>query len=1455
MFLRSIQFVFAMGSKRQTRGSRRNGASASLLQTVEVVEERCLLSIDSAWIAQGPGPTINAQVAIPPTDPVNGAIQAIAAHPTNANIVYVGTVNGGVWKTTNATTSNTWTPLTDTLQSQSIGAIEFDVTDPTLNTLLAGTGRWSNYATIGDDAGLLYYTTNGGTSWTTFTPAILNDQKISGVAARGNTWLVTSVGGGVYRSTNGGATFTSINNLNGLGTGGTQDLAADPSNPNRFYVSQGSGRIFRTDDAGATWTDVTGAVTGVSGAERVRLSVNASVGAVYVAVGAGGAGGATKVWRSANQGGTWTPMDDVFVHNGGQQFPNTSLAADPTNPNLVYVGGDRIANGPFTALSYRGDASAASGNQWTILVDNGATNTAPHADTRDMAFRADGTLLESDDGGMYRHTNPQGTGSWVAAAGNIAAFEAHDVAYNSLNNTLVIGLQDNGTHLQTTSGNTQWSFISGGDGGDVAIDSVTLAGSNQSIVYSSSQNLLGFQRVVYDSNNNAVSSTPLASITSPTFVTPIELNSINPSRLLIGGADALFESTDQGTTNTNIGGPGQPGFLQNAMVYGGSLAGTPNPDLIYVAAESTVYKRTTSGGAITATTTLPAGAGQVNDVAIDPANYNTVFATDNDQVFMSSNGGTSWSDITGNLGSLSSLNEIRTVVYVPGLTPYVAVGTRSGVFASPASSFGTWVKPGTALPDVLIFDLVYNATDDVLVAGTFGRGVWTQSKATSFLVNPTPTTPTMLGPLGTLTQPFPLFEWTLGANADHFELQVDNLTTNQPNYYMRNVTGVSHLAVTQFAEADYRARVRTAGTDGSFSGWSEYVLFTVDVPTPLKPVVNRPTGNITDSFPDFGWTGDTFAATYTLWVNNATTGTRVIYRTSYPETSYVHFNPLADGVYRVWVKAYNAIGEASAWSESVDFTIRAPLAVAPTITGPVAVSGNTSPRITWNAVSDAAKYDLWVDNLSTGAAQFIRQSSISRQTPYFDATNLPQGTFRAWVRTANGNNVFSQWSLPYTFTIDIPVPSTPTMTAPTGTNGNGIVTTANPTFRWTAADRAVKYDLWVNNITTGQAQIIRQTSLTTTEYVALNNLPQGNYRAWVRGINSANEVGEWSTALAFVLDEPTPTVPVIVAPVPNPAGVVVTTTPTFTWTNTLNAPFYEFRLDDTTINRTNVIRVTNIKSNSYTIPDSQRLTEHTYVATVRGVNSSGEMSDWSAAYTVRIDIPNPSTPTILNPSGTSKNRTPTFEWTHSSGSVRYEILVRDLERGENIVLQVNSFSLNPDGTTSFYTLPNSQALRPGTYRFWIRGFNSLGTASSWSDARTFVISASLDLKDLKIVEPAKLQSAEEFYADAEQSAVVETDASRNFTVPATVDLNATSGSEVSSSTMPDMMIEKVMQSLGDPTSPASAMLSEASLGASQTETSQTETSQTETTSDRPTTAVAALFALAVMPVRRKRREE
>ena len=173
-------------------------------------------SVEGTWMSQGPGPTRLGQVEnVSPNNEVVGAIHTVAAHPTDANILYAGAVNGGVWKTTNATAASpNWSPLTDDQASLSIGALEFDPTDGTSNTLWAGIGRFSSFFRGGTRTGLLS-TIDGGTTWTPINGGgTLVDKNISGVAVRGNTVVVSMNDAtsffadiGIYRSVDGGSEF------------------------------------------------------------------------------------------------------------------------------------------------------------------------------------------------------------------------------------------------------------------------------------------------------------------------------------------------------------------------------------------------------------------------------------------------------------------------------------------------------------------------------------------------------------------------------------------------------------------------------------------------------------------------------------------------------------------------------------------------------------------------------------------------------------------------------------------------------------------------------------------------------------------------------------------------------------------------------------------------------------------------------------------------------------------------------------------------------------------------------------------------------------------------------------------------------------------------------------------------------------------------------------------------
>src|SRR4030095_4740853 len=106
-----------------------------------------------------------------------------------------------------------------------------------------------------------------------------------------------------------------------------------------------------------------------------------------------------------------------------------------------------------TADLYRGDAAKPAGQQWQHIVADFAGGTVPHADSRDMMFDANGNLLESNDGGIYRLTNPELLPNpaprrrWTAVVGNLQLAEVHAVGYDPVNNLSFLGTQDNGTEV------------------------------------------------------------------------------------------------------------------------------------------------------------------------------------------------------------------------------------------------------------------------------------------------------------------------------------------------------------------------------------------------------------------------------------------------------------------------------------------------------------------------------------------------------------------------------------------------------------------------------------------------------------------------------------------------------------------------------------------------------------------------------------------------------------------------------------------------------------------------------------------------------------------------------------------------------------------------------------------------------------------------------------------------
>ena len=679
------------------------------------------------WTLQGPGPINNGQqFVITPNNPVTGGGHAVAPHPTNPNIIYFGGINAGVWRTNNAlAVQPTWTPLTDFQPSLNIGALALDRNNP--EVIIAGTGRWSSFGNEGGSQGELLVSQNGGASFNVITNPLFANAKISGVIIRGSTLLVAHLGTvqGLVRSTDGGATFTAISGApgSGLPEGVVMDLVEDRQNANRLYCTVLTVGVFRSDNLGATWVNISQNDPGPGGLnefmtttfEATRMDT-ASDGRAYVAVVNNGV--VDYVAFTTNGGNTWTRMEDPGVEARGLPFYHFAIGADPVSSNFVYIAG--VNNWR------RGNANLGSG-QWADFAFGGTPNfTFPHPDVRDIEFDANNNYIEVSDGGTMRRPTPQISADWQSLAGNMSSVENHDASFDANSSIAFVGTQDNGTPMQISPGQIAHNLFSGGDGGDVQTDVITSPGN--SLRYSSSQFLFGFNFATFNAANVLIAQVfpglnvageGMCSIfdgvgCTPEFSTPVELNRVNPTRIVFGMADSVYESFDQGQNLTSLA--AAPG--SGELTYGHP----GNPDVLYTT-NGQVFVRLTAAGALVPTA-APFPTFDARDVILDSASFQTAYVIGAQNVFVTNNAGASWTNITGNLLTFQP-GDFRSIEFIPSTGHgLIVVGTNRGVFATATDALGTWLEVGN-LPNAPVLDLQYVPQQDLLIAGLFGRSAWT----------------------------------------------------------------------------------------------------------------------------------------------------------------------------------------------------------------------------------------------------------------------------------------------------------------------------------------------------------------------------------------------------------------------------------------------------------------------------------------------------------------------------------------------------------------------------------------------------------------------------------------------------------------------------------------------------------------------------------------------------------
>lgn len=407
---------------------------AGALKPVPGIIRRCPL-----WESVGP-------------DNVPGRISALVAHPTNGQILYAGSAAGGVFTTTNA--GAWWSPLWHGQLSLAIGGLA--IAPSATNVLYAATGEWvgSGFTINNHFKGVGVYRSNdGGSDWDLVSPVPSDEASAVAVDPTDPDRLYVAGNTGLHRSLNGGRTWDiAPGKTKGVFDGVVTDVVVDPADPLRLYIGVHLDGVYRSTDGGNTWTRLQNVIfTGAAAiSPKIALGRAGTHGTKFVAVLM-----ARKVFTSTDGGNTFTQRTDVDpVPWAVFQAPwDSVVAVDPTDEAVLLAG--------HVAL----ERSIDGGVTWTTV--GGFTGSNVHVDQQALAFDPTNhdRVFVATDGGVSRSTDNGVT--WTIASLGLVTAQCWTVAVSQdIQLRLAITTQDNNCY-QAYFGNTMYAQILPWEGGVV----------------------------------------------------------------------------------------------------------------------------------------------------------------------------------------------------------------------------------------------------------------------------------------------------------------------------------------------------------------------------------------------------------------------------------------------------------------------------------------------------------------------------------------------------------------------------------------------------------------------------------------------------------------------------------------------------------------------------------------------------------------------------------------------------------------------------------------------------------------------------------------------------------------------------------------------------------------------------------------------------------------------------
>ena len=700
----------------------------------------------STWMERGPtsdvvGPSngntrANSGIAA-------GRIRAIMVDSNDAThkTVFIGGIDGGLWKTTDITAAPpTWTLVNDFYSNLAIAAICQDPRPGFTNNMYCCTGE-SYFNADAVQGNGVFRSTDGGANWTLIpsTATFVNGTRIV-CDYLGNVYLATR-GSGLQRSTNASGAIGSITWTNITPTGLVSDICdleiSSTAVTGRLHVVSG---IFSTQAyrycntpetvTAAGWT--TPATAFPSFAMRAEIACS---GNILYALPANNSYQVPTIYKSTDGGANWAGTGGVPSPTwaSGQGWYALAVDINPSNTNEVIIGG---------LDTWKSTNAGATWAQLSTWVGTTPVNQYVHADVHKVVYSY-GKILFASDGGVFYSADNGATIRDRNVGLRIKQFYSCAI-HPSTTNYFLAGAQDNGVHQFSNAGLSTTVEVTGGDGMGVLIDQVTPANQFGNYVYNvynrSTNSGAGWSGIAFYKGTNAAASY------FGSFVNPLDYD--NTNKIIYAGGDGgeFFRWTTATTTaagNYFVGGsptfPAGASIVSSITNFSGAKVssvtvspytsnrvyfGTAAGRVVYIDAANTAVSGT-AGTNITGGS-FPAGAtvGCVNTGTDDNhliccfTNYGVV------SVWSSVDGGTNWTSLDNNGVNLPDM-PIHWCMFYPGDNTKAILGTETGVWETTLINgpITVWTA-NTTFPTVRTDMLKYRALDGTLIAATHGRGLW-----------------------------------------------------------------------------------------------------------------------------------------------------------------------------------------------------------------------------------------------------------------------------------------------------------------------------------------------------------------------------------------------------------------------------------------------------------------------------------------------------------------------------------------------------------------------------------------------------------------------------------------------------------------------------------------------------------------------------------------------------------